>query len=264
LKRISGVLLLCLALGWLGTAAAAVAAPEKLEELRYRVSLGPWEEVALVHLRLTRVGPDRYHAQFAGAAQGFWSLLQRWLPESYDSDMMLEAGRLKPLLYREKFKSQGKHISKEYRFDYSRRVLQIWRGVDGREPVLDWQGPLKGPVYDPLTLFYNLRLGAVGPAIPGQTLTVTLVPTPEPRQMLLNIGPQTAQGHKVMVTIRKDDGERDGPYFVFSNPQKVPVMAWVRLLVFGKLAGQLLNPGEIMKEGLPSSPQLLSHGGETR
>ncbi|MFZ5452351.1 MAG: DUF3108 domain-containing protein [Thermodesulfobacteriota bacterium] len=262
MRRVSGVLLLCLALGWLGMAASAAAAPEKLEELRYRVSLGPWEEVALVHLRLTRVGPERYRAQFGGAAQGFWSLLQRWLPEGYESDMALEDGRLKPLRYREKFYSQGKHIDKEYRFDYSRGVLEIWRGVDGRPAVKDWQGPLKGPVYDPLTLFYNLRLGAVGPVTPGQTLSVTLVPNPERRTMLLNIGPNTPQGHKVMVSLRKDDGAKNGPYFVWANPQRVPLRAWVRVLVFGKLAGQLLNPGEIMEGGLTRPSQLSRKGGK--
>jgi len=264
LRSISGVFLLCLALGWFGLAPAGAAAPKKLEELRYRVSLGPWEEVALVHLRLSRVGPNRYRAQFGGAAQGFWSLLQRWLPESYESDMALEGGRLKPLRYHEKFYSHGQHISKEYRFDYSRGILEIWRGVDGRPAVKDWQGPLRGAVYDPLTLFYNLRLGAMGPVTPGQTLKVTMVPTPERREMLLNIGPETAQGHKVMVSLRKDDGTKNGPYFVWANPQRVPLLAWVRLMIFGKLSGQLLNPGDIMKGGLGQHSQVSRQGGEKR
>jgi hypothetical protein len=264
--RFIGVLILCLALGLgqSGTAPAAAAEQVNLEDLQYRLSLGFWEDVARVHLSLTRVGPDRYRARFAGAAQGAWSLLRRWLPESYETEMALEDGRLKPLLYREKFHSQGKHISKEYRFDYARGVLEIWRGVDGRKAVLDWQGPLKEPVYDPLTLFYNLRLGAMGPVAAGQTLKVALVPNPELREMVLDVGPETTQGRKVMVTVRSGAGAEDGTYFIFADPRKVPILAWIRVLVFGKLSGRLLNPGEIMKEGLPALSQLSRQGGEKR
>lgn len=264
--RVIGVLILLLVLSWgqAGTAPVAAAEQVNLEDLQYRLSLGFFEDVARVHLRLYRVGPDRYRARFAGAAQGAWQLLKKWLPESYESEMALEAGKLKPLLYREKFFSKGKHISKEYRFDYARGVLEVWRGVDGREPVKDWQGPLQGPVYDPLTLFYNLRLGAIGPVGPGRTLKVALIPTPEPRELVLNVGPETAQGCKVMVTVRSGPGKEDGPYFIFSNPQKVPLLAWLRVLVFGKLSGELLNPGEIMKEGLAPSSQLSRRSGENR
>jgi hypothetical protein len=264
LRRVIGIFCLCLALGLglAGSAPAAAGGRNQLEDLQYRVSLGWWEDIARVHLRLTRVGPERYRARFTGAAQGVWSLLRRWLPESYETDMALENGRLKPLVYREKFHSLGRDISKEFRFDYSRKVVEIWRGVDGRKPVLDWRGPLKGPVYDPLTLFYNMRLGALGPMAPGQTLKVTLVPNPEPREMVLEIGPETAQGHKVMVTLRSKAGGRDGPYFVFANSQRVPLAAWVRVLAFGKLSGRLLNPGEIMKQGLPNLSQLSRHEAE--
>jgi hypothetical protein len=235
-----------------------------MEDLEYRVSLGFWQDVARVHLRLTQVAPDRYRAEFTGAAQGAWSLLKKWLPESYENEMVLDGARLKPISYREKFFSQGKEISKEYRFDYSRRVLEIWRGVNGGKPVLDWQGPLQGPVYDPLTLFYNLRLGALGPISPGQTLKVTLAPNPEPREMFLNVGPDTAQGRKVMVTVRSENGAEDGPYFIFSDTHKVPLSAWLRVMMFGKLAGKLLNPGEIMNKKLEGLPQLSQRGGEKR
>src|SRR4030042_1747935 len=81
------------------------------EELKYRLSLGIWEDVARVHLRLTQVEPGRYRAEFAGAAQGAWRLLSRWLPESYETEMALEAGGPKPLNYREKFQAQGQNIN---------------------------------------------------------------------------------------------------------------------------------------------------------
>ncbi len=232
-----------------------------LEELQYRVNLGVWQDVARVRLRLAQVGPGRYRAEFAGAAQGAWKLLSRWLPERYETEMALEAGRFKPLVYREWFQRKGKRIAKEYRFDYAQARLEVWRGVDGRDPVKDWQSPLNEPVYDPLTLLYNMRLGALGPAAAGQTLRVALVPTPEPREMVINLGPETAQGRKVMVTIETEGpGAGDGPYFFFCTPQWVPQEAWIRVLPFAKLSGELLNPGEVM-EGLPACLQLSRHSG---
>ena len=265
--RIIWVLLLGLAIGFGQSGAGLAAGPERsnLEELQYRLSLGFWQDVARVHLRLTKVGPDRYRAEFAGAAQGAWKLLRRWLPERYQTEMALDAGRLKPLVYREEFQAKGQHITKEYRFNYSQGVLEVWRGVDHRKPVQDWQAPLGEPLYDPLTLIYNLRLGAMGPLTPGQTLRVAMIPNPEPREMILNIGPDTAQGRKVMLTMKsKNAGDEEGPYFIFSNHQWVPLEAWIRVLEFGKLSGQLLNPWAVMKEGLPAPPATVVRAGESR
>ena len=142
------LLLLLVNLGHPGSGLAAPGPGAELENLKYRLSLGVWSEVAQVHLRLTQVGPNRYRAEFSGAAEGMWRLLSRWLPEGYETDMVLEDGRLKPLVFREEFQAKGHHIRKEYRFDYSRKVLEVWRGVDGREPVKSWQVPLREPVYD--------------------------------------------------------------------------------------------------------------------
>jgi len=252
-------------LGQSGAGAAAAASGGNLEELRYRVSLGVWQDVARVHLRLTQVGPDRYRAEFAGAAQGVWSLLSRWLPERYETEMVLEDGRLKPLVYCEEFQSKGHHVRKEYRFNYSGGLLEVWRGEDHQEPVKKWQIPMQTPVYDPLSLFYNLRRGAFGPLTAGDTLRVAVVPTPELREMVFYIGPETASGRKVMleVTGAGSESATSGPYFIFSNPQQVPQQAWTRVPLFGKLSGQLLNPGEIMQQGLPALPRLSLHSKET-
>ena len=196
--------LILLFLANLGHPGAGLAAPgpdAALENLEYRVSLGVWSEVALVHLRLAQVGPNRYRAEFSGAAQGMWRLLNRWLPEGYETDMVLEGGRLKPLVFREEFQAKGHHIRKEYRFDYSRRVLELWRGEDYQEPVKNWQVPMQTPVYDPLSLFYNLRQGAFGPLMAGDTMKVAVVPTPEPQELVFHIGPETAEGRKIMLEV---------------------------------------------------------------
>lgn len=253
--RPAWIFILCLALG-LGPAGAGLAAqaPDApLEDLQYRVGLGIWGEVARVHLRLTRVGPDRYRAEFAGAAQGAWKLLSRWLPERYETEMVLENGRLKPLVYKEEFQSKGQRISKEYRFDYSRGVMEVWRGVDGREPRKSWQAPLKEPLYDTLTLLYNLRLGALGPLAGGQTLKIAAIPEPEPRQMLIDVGPETGRGRKVMITVKSQaPGAEKSQFFLIFTPQWVPLEVWLRVLAWAKLSGQLINQDGIIKD-LPAA-----------
>lgn len=255
------ILLLLVNLGQPGSGLAATGPGADLENLEYRLSLGIWSDVAVVHLRLAQVGPNRYRAEFSGAAQGMWRLLSRWLPEGYESDMVLEGGQLKPLVFREKFQAKGHRIRKEYRFDYARKVLEVWRGVDDQEPMKDWQVPMQTPVYDPLSLFYNLRQGAFGPLMAGDTLRVAVVPTPEPRKLVFHIGPEAAEGRKIMLEVAGAGSESatSGPYFIFANPQWVPQEAWTRVPFFGKLAGHLLNPEGIMPEGSlnlsPAPPQ---------
>lgn len=259
MMRTIWVLLLGLALflgpgveGW-----AAPGGPSLLEDLEYQVNLGVLQDMARVHLRLFQVDAGRYRAEVTGAAQGAWKVLNRWLPERYETEMALEGGQLKPLVFREVFETQGQRISKEYRFDYSGEVLEAWRGVDGRGPVKEWQIPLRETVYDPFTLFYNIRLGALGPLKPGQVLRVAAIPNPEPRQMIINLGQKTEQGWKVMLTVKSKGGDDAyGPYFLLLTPQNVPQTAWMRALGFARLSGELLNPGKIMKDGLPGAPQL--------
>ncbi len=256
------LLVLAAALGPSGPVRAAAGSPTILEDLQYQVSLGMWQDLARVHLRLFRVEPGRFRAEVTGAAQGAWKILNRWLPERYETEMALEGGRLKPLVFREVFEAQGQRISKEYRFDYAGEVLESWRGVDGRGPVREWQIPLKEPVYDPFTLFYNVRLGAMGPLKPGQVLKVAAIPNPEPREMVINLGQKTRHSWKVMLSVKfKGGAEEYGPYFLLFTPQKVPQTAWMRVLGVAKLSGELLNPQGIMKDGIPGAPQLSQQNG---
>jgi hypothetical protein len=246
------LLLLFLAnLGHPGSGLAAPGPGAALENLEYRVSLGIWSEVARVHLRLAQVGPNHYRVEFSGAAQGMWRLLSRWLPEGYLTDMVLEDGRLKPLVFREEFQAKGHRIRKEYRFDYARKVIEVWRGVDSQEPVKNWQAPLREPVYDLLSLFYNFRLGAFGPLRGGETLKVALLPNPKPRELIFRIGPESSERRKIMLQASgPQSADEAGPYFLICTPQWTPQEAWTRVPFFGKLAGQLLNPEAIRQENL--------------
>lgn len=232
---------------------AAVTLPDTREDLHYQVSLGPWSDVARVHLVLKETKPGYYQAEFFGAAQGMWRLLSRWLPERYTTEMVFRDGRLMPLVYREEFMDQGLHWLKEYRFDYENRRLTLRRQIDGGEWVKKWEVPLTAPVYDLLSLSYNVRLGALGPLRGGSNLRV-LVLSSTPRKLIFRIGETTSQGQRVMLNYHPPDSGIEDQYFIELNPQGVPTLAWTRVTFFGKLAGRLLNPGEIKKDWLPPLP----------
>ena len=234
--------------------ATLTAAPETLENLEYQVSLGPWSDVARVHLVLKELEPGHYLAEFSGAAQGMWRLLSLWLPERYQTEMLYRDGRLQPEVFRQEFREKGHEVLKEYRFDYGHSRLTLWRQVDGGEKIKEWEVPLTGPVYDLLTLFYNIRLGALVPAVGGATLRVMVLPNPKPQELVFHIGAETDQGLMVMVNSRSPGAVDEDHYFIFVSPERVPTLAWTRVTLFGKLAGLLLNPGEIKKEGLLTLP----------
>ena len=128
--------------------------------------------------------------------------------------------------------------------------LSLWRQAEGSEKVKKWETPLKGPVYDPLTLFYNIRLGVFGPLPGGSTLRVMVLPTPDPQEMVFMIGPVTDMGRKVTLDRRRAESKAVNQYFCYLSPEQVPTLAWTQVPLFGKLTVRLLNPGEIRKEGL--------------
>lgn len=253
----------CLAIIILLLLAAATVDPtgattlEPLEDLHYRVGFGPWEEMARVHLVLRQTGPDRYLAEFSGAAQGAWRVLRRWLPERYQTEMLVRQGRFQPLVYREEFWNRGTRVVKEYRFDHQENRLELWRQAEGQKQVKKWQVSLKTPVYDPLTIFYNARLGAFGLLPAGGTLRLQGLPNPEPVEWIFRIGPRTQQGQKVMLTL-KEKGKESDPYFIVVIPDMVPNQAWARVLL-GKLTGTLLNPGAALRQDALTARLSLSH-----
>jgi len=233
---------------------ALTAAPAVRENLEYQISLGPWSDVARVHLVLKELKPGHYLAEFSGAAQGMWKLLSRWLPERYQTEMVYRDGKLRPMVYREEFEEGGQKVLKEYQFDYDHSRLTLWRQSGGGEKIKEWEVPLTGPVYDLLSLFYNVRLDALGPAPGGSCLRVMILPDPKHRELVFCIGDVTDEGLKVMVDSASATAGEADQYFMFLNPERVPTQAWTRAGILGKLMGRLLNPGEIKKEGLLGLP----------
>jgi hypothetical protein len=72
--------------------------------------------------------------------------------------------------------------------------------------------------------------------------------------LVFHIGAVTDQGLKVMVNSAPSGAVDGDQYFIFLNPERVPTLAWTRVALFGRLAGRLVNPGEIRKEGLLGLP----------
>lgn len=252
--RARRLLCILIVLLWPGAAIAA-GDPGVLENLRYQVGLGPWNDVARANLSLKQTGPDQYQAEFSVAPQGLWAILSRWLPQRYYTEMVFRQGRLQPRVFREELQIKGEHIVKEYRFDYENGKLEYWRQVGNRPMTGQGLYPLKGAVYDPLTLFYSFRTGAMGPRASGETLRVQLIPNPEPVEMVIRFGPEAPEGRKVMVTLQEaPSGQESDPYFCFVTPEWVLRLGWIRVLRFGKLAGSLQNPGEISHEGILAFP----------
>jgi hypothetical protein len=68
--------------------------------------------------------------------------------------------------------------------------------------------------------------------------------------MVFKIGAVSDPGRKVMLECRRSESREVSQYYLSLCAAHVPTLAWTRVPLFGKLAGRLLNPGEIRKEGL--------------
>jgi hypothetical protein len=247
-------LLLLIGLWLPGYPVIAANEPVILEDLQYKVGLGLSSNVGLAHLVLKELKPGHYLAEVSGATRGLWQLSNRWLPVRYQTEMIHRDGRLVPLIYREEFITKGKRVVKEYRFDHERGQLSMRVQTEGSEAVKKWEVPLKSPVYDFLSLFYNVRLGAFGPLPGGSSLKVMLLSAQAPQEMVFVIGPVTEMLRKVTLDHCRAESKQIKQYSCYLNPEQVPTLAWTQVPLFGKLTVRLLNPGEIRKEGLLAPP----------
>jgi hypothetical protein len=239
---------------WAPVPAPASVPPEKhLEDLQYRVDVLLWEDVARVRLTLTSLEPGRYQAEVSGKPLGWLKLLAGSdRLDSYRTEMIWRGGRFVPLIYREESNRGGKRSLKEYRFDYDRGRLELWQLKEGHGLVRKWQTDLKSPIQDPLSAFYNCRLGLLGPLQDGKTFRVDGIPYPKPEKIEVRIGPKTAEGRKTMITISNSVFANDrGVIFAYFDGHQVPRHGWTRVLKIGKISGELLPGGKPLHERLP-------------
>jgi len=229
----------------------ALAAPALLEDLHYRLEVLVWPDAARVRVTLKRLGPERFAAEVIGEPRGFIKVLtgERW--ERLATEMVWRHHRLLPLIYQEETRRHGKRHLKEYRFDYPRGRLEMWQGQDGQALVKRWQTDLPEPVYDPLTAFYNCRLGLMGPTRAGETATIPGIPYPRPEAMEVRLGPETKNGRRAMVSlVNPVFADSRGVVFASLDKGLVPRRAWTT--VFGiTITGWLLPESMVMPPALP-------------
>jgi hypothetical protein len=238
--RLSLSLLAALAMYWpIGTAGAVEPKPEVL---RYKVDVPFLRDAGRSTITLRQIGPDRYEGEIKGKTQGVVGFFTSYRQDRYQTQMLFSQGKFKPLIYLEETIYKGKPLYKEYRFDYEKKRLELWRGDSGQAPVLRWSTELKQMLYDPITAFYNFRLGALGEIKGGETIIVHGIPYPEPEDIAIHIGGMEGEQRKVMVVIRHSPQEHEvGSIHLLFDKQWIPVEAWTRVLAFGKLVGRLIH-----------------------
>lgn len=179
----------------------ALAAPALLEDLHYRLEVLVWQDAARVNLTLTRRGPNRFAAEIVAAPQGLFKILSGGRRERLETEMVWRHHRLLPLIYREESWRGKQRRFKEYRFDYSQGRIEMWEWRQGKGLAKKWQTNLAGQVYDPLSAFYNIRLGLLKPNRAGETGTIPSIPYPRPEAMVVRLGAASGSGLKAMVAL---------------------------------------------------------------
>jgi len=240
--------------GWLLLPATAAAPPERLlENLQYRVNAWVWGGAAKAGIILKSLGGGRYQAELAVEPQGVLALISGNRLDRFQTEMVYQDNRLAPLVYREETRRRGKYRLKEYRFHYDRGRLELWQHHQGKGLLRKWETALqKEPIYDPLSAFYNFRLGALGTPKEGETLKVTGIPYPHPEEIVISVGPPGQEGRKIMVSlINRAFENQKGVIFVFFDEKWAPTQAWTRVMVFGKVAGVMLPESKPWSGRLP-------------
>ena len=205
----------------------ALAAPALLEDLHYRLEVLVWQDAARVNLTLTRRGPDRFAAEIVAAPQGLFKILSGGRRERLETEMVWRHHRLLPLIYREESWRGKQRRFKEYRFDYSQGRIEMWEWRQGKGLAKKWQTDLAGQVYDPLSAFYNIRLGLLKPNRAGETGTIPSIPYPRPEAMVVRLGAATGSGLKAMVALNNPIfPDSRGEVFAYLDKQFVPHEAW--------------------------------------
>ncbi len=252
-SRLAGVLpfLVLLLLGLVPPQPPAMAAPALLEELRYRMEVLTLQNAARVTLTLNRVRPGRYTAEVIGETLGLIKLLSGGQRERLQTEMAWRNHRLLPLIYREESWRGKKRRLKEYRFNYSRNRLELWEWHEGKGLSKKWHTDLTNQVYDPLSAFYNCRLGILGPTQEGETSTIQGIPYPQPEAMEVRLGAEGKDGRQVMLSLINPvfQGSR-GVVFANVDKQLVPHLAWTTVSGI-TIRGYLLPESVIMAPGLP-------------
>jgi hypothetical protein len=229
----------------------ALAAPALLEDLRYRIEILSLQNAARVTLTLKRLEPGRFTAEIIGETQGLVKLLSGGQRERLQTEMVWRNQRLQPLIYREESWRREKRRLKEYRFDYAKGRIELWEWRQGKGLTKKWQTDLTDQFYDPLSAFYNCRLGILGPTREGEISTIQGIPYPRPEAMEVRLGAEGQDGRQVMLSlINPVYQDSRGVVFAKVDEQLVPHQAWTTVSGI-TIRGWLLPESAVMAPGLP-------------
>jgi hypothetical protein len=209
------------------------------ETLYYTVDGSILKDVAQVTVSLQQVD-EKFEGEVNVETNGLIAFCTAHRRDRYHTTMRLVQGRLQPLVYIEESKWGGKQLYKEYRFDYDRQRLELWRR--GQDGILSrkWEKELTATIYDPISAFYNLRLGALGKVKAGRTITVSGIPYPHPETMTIRFGPQEAGNSQATLTIRAQPQKNAiAPVHIRFDDHLVPLSAWTQTPEFGEVTGRL-------------------------
>ena len=217
-----------------GQAPAAVPQGELLEDLKFRVEYLLWKDVAQAQLTLKSLGPGHYQAEISGEPLGLLKVIIGKRRDSYRTEMILRQRQAHapglPGRIPEERPPPSEGIPLQLRPGRPGIVAVEGRQRDGAK----WHTALKGPIYDPLTAFYNCRLGLMGPIREGETFKVAGIPYPKPEEIEVRIGPETAEGRKIMIAINNKAFENDrGVIFAYLDEpgcrnRPGPAPGWAR------------------------------------
>jgi hypothetical protein len=256
-------LLLILALA-LPAPASTPSSGKVLEDLHYQVDVWIWRDALQAQVVFREVGPGRYRAELDGRSQGLLSLISGNWQGQLSTDMEYSQGGLKPLVYREISYKKGKKRVMEYRFNYAAKKVELWKQEGDAAMAKRWETALTGPMYDPLTFFYNRRLtgkslGEKG----GDNLKFQGIPYPKPDAITLRVGDKTSEGRKIMLELgnRIHKDERSQVY-AYLDSEGVPTKAWTQVGRFGNVDITLLPGGKrLKKEEVTETPGQAQAGG---
>lgn len=219
---------------------------EILEDLRYQIDVWLLPGTVGARVTLRRLDSGRFVAEVTGRAQGFLGVISGQWQGAFRTEMILSQDGFLPVVYQEESRRRGKKNLNEYRFDYDRKVVELFKWDNGKQALTKrWQATLTEPMFDALSFYYNQRLKGLSFDGQGQTLRFPSIPYPKPEDIVLRIGPEEPRGRKIMVTLsnRIFENERNQVYALVDR-DGVPLEAWTHVLRFGRITSRLVPGGK--------------------
>ena len=163
----------------------ATGRPPVPETLTYNMEFFLFNPAAVGTIRISPIGDDgnsengRWQIEIEAQTLGFLRKLGLKRNDRYRTIAHMTPYGLVPDLYEMEIRSGKKYRSKRFTFDYEKgRVWMEQSDKDGTPPERKWEYPLSSaaPYFDPLSTFYNFRLGWLGEPRAGETYRAAGIP----------------------------------------------------------------------------------------